>query len=153
MHPRSIFILSALFLSTRTSHAQLDSLSGTIEGALHECEYTGLAFFNTGGGRPLSALFLPSSRIPDFLRSGTTTFEAASKYNPLLTLTGITIQDGAYWNFDMSIETGEVFEVSSFSLCLVGDGTRVRDAYGRQTRSSASCLMDQGKHWISRERL
>lgn len=111
-----LLILSSLALSTRVAFAQIDTFRGTIEGALHQCQDTGIFFFDSGGSRPLDVLFLPSSSIPDPLRAGTTTLDDAIKYNPLLAISGITTPDASQFDFTLQVATGQVFEVRSFPL-------------------------------------
>jgi len=77
-----------------------------------QCEDTNLFFFDSNNDRPLSVLFLPSSQVPDSLRSGTITVDQAQQYSPLLALDGITTPDAAQYNFQLQIAEGEAFEVS-----------------------------------------
>ncbi|GAA5925747.1 hypothetical protein JCM3775_001489 [Rhodotorula graminis] len=92
--------------------AQLDSLRGTIPGSLHQCEATNLFFFDSSNTRPLSVLFLPSSEVPDSIRSGTVTLDQAQQYSPLLALSDIETPDAQQYNFELQIEQGAVFEAS-----------------------------------------
>ncbi|GAA5910847.1 hypothetical protein JCM8208_001011 [Rhodotorula glutinis] len=92
--------------------AQLDSLRGTIPGSLHQCEATNLFFFDSSNTRPLSVLFLPSSEVPDSIRSGTVTLDQAQQYSPLLALSDIETPDAQQYNFQLQIEQGAVFEAS-----------------------------------------
>ncbi|GAA5829334.1 hypothetical protein JCM11251_005010 [Rhodosporidiobolus azoricus] len=94
--------------------AQLDSMRATIPGSLHQCEATNLFFYDTANTRPLSVLFLPSSEIPDSLRSGTTTLDEAQQYSPLLALSDVDSADAAQYNFELQIAEGQVFEVYGF---------------------------------------
>ena len=82
-----------------------------VPGALHQCENTNIVFFDTGGARPLDVLFLPSSAVPDSLRSGTTTLDQALSYSPLLAIDGIPTADAASYPFELQIAEGTVFEV------------------------------------------
>ncbi|GAA6051482.1 hypothetical protein JCM3770_004554 [Rhodotorula araucariae] len=94
--------------------AQLSSLRATIPGSLHQCEVTNLFFFESGNARPLSVLFLPSSEVPDSLRTGETTLEQAQQYSPLLALSGIDTPDAQQYNFELQVEEGAVFELFGF---------------------------------------
>ncbi|ORY88805.1 hypothetical protein BCR35DRAFT_301142 [Leucosporidium creatinivorum] len=94
--------------------AQLSVMRATIPGALHQCENTNVVFFQTGSERPLDLLFLPSSSVPDSLRTGTTTIEEAITYNPLQAIDGITTADNAAYDFELQIAEGTVFEVFGF---------------------------------------
>jgi hypothetical protein len=107
--------LPLAFLASTVS-AQLSGLRGTIPGSLHQCEQTNLFFFDSNNDRPLSVLFLPSSEIPDSIRSGTVTVDQAQQYSPLLALSDITTPDAAQYNFELQIPEGTAFEVSSFTL-------------------------------------
>lgn len=60
----------------------------------------------------MDVLFLPSSSVPDSLRSGDTTLDEAQKYKPLLAVDGINTPDNDPYNFELQIAEGEVFEVS-----------------------------------------
>lgn len=91
--------------------AQLSSLRGTIPGSLHQCEATNLFFFDSSNTRPLSVLFLPSSEVPDSIRSGEVTLEQAQQYSPLLALSGIETPDAQQYDFTLQVEQGAVFEV------------------------------------------
>ncbi|BGP01216.1 hypothetical protein NBRC10513v2_002167 [Rhodotorula toruloides] len=101
-------------LSATPALAQLQSMRATIPGSLHQCEQTNLFFFDTSNARPLSVLFLPSSQVPDSLRSGTTTLSEAEKYNPLLALEGIETPDAQQYDFELQIKEGEVVELFGF---------------------------------------
>lgn len=92
--------------------ASFRSSWSTVPGALHQCENTNVVFFQTGSDRPLDLLFLPSSSVPDSLRTGTTTIEEAIAYSPLQAIDGITTADNAAYDFELQIAEGTVFEVS-----------------------------------------
>ncbi|GAA5976625.1 hypothetical protein JCM11641_005644 [Rhodosporidiobolus odoratus] len=111
MLPTLAFALAAI---AAPAMAQLSSMRATIPGSLHQCEATNLFFYETDNVRPLSVLFLPSSEVPDSLRSGTTTLEEAQQYNPLLALSDIESADAAQYNFELQIEEGQVFELFGF---------------------------------------
>jgi len=127
--------------------AQLDSLRGTIPGSLHQCEATNLFFFDSSNTRPLSVLFLPSSEVPDSIRSGTVTLDQAQQYSPLLALSDIETPDAQQYNFELQIEQGAVFEVSrrfSLSSCQAAvpggvlsptPGSWLRSTAGRRKRT------------------
>lgn len=104
-------VLPLAFLASTVS-AQLAGLRGTIPGSLHQCEQTNLFFFDSDNDRPLSVLFLPSSQVPDSIRSGTVTVDQAQQYSPLLALDDITTPDAAQYNFELQIAEGTAFEVS-----------------------------------------
>ncbi|BGP38528.1 hypothetical protein JCM10450v2_002476 [Rhodotorula kratochvilovae] len=104
----------ALAAAAAPALAQLSSLRATIPGSLHQCEETNLFFFESGNSRPLSVLFLPSSQVPDSLRTGTTTLDEAQQYSPLLALSGIETPDAQQYNFELQVEEGTVFELFGF---------------------------------------
>jgi hypothetical protein len=112
----------------------------TVPGALHQCENTNVVFFQTGSDRPLDLLFLPSSSVPDSLRTGTTTIEEAIAYNPLQAIDGITTADNAAYDFELQIAEGTVFEVS-FRTASSRPETRAHVVILRG-RSSDSSPMD-----------
>jgi len=94
--------------------AQLSGLRGTIPGSLHQCENTSMFFFDSSNDRPITVLFLPSSEVPDSIRSGTTTLEEAAQYSPLQVIEGITTPDAQAYDFELQIAEGEAFEVFAF---------------------------------------
>ncbi|GAA5891251.1 hypothetical protein JCM6882_004636 [Rhodosporidiobolus microsporus] len=104
----------AVAVAAAPAMAQLSSMRATIPGSLHQCEATNIFFFDTANTRPLSVLFLPSSEIPDSLRSGTTTLDEAQQYSPLLALSDVDSGDAAQYNFELQIAEGQVFEVYGF---------------------------------------
>ncbi|GAA5957124.1 hypothetical protein JCM3765_005414 [Sporobolomyces pararoseus] len=132
-------ILPVAFLASTVS-AQLAGLRGTIPGSLHQCEQTNLFFFDSDNDRPLSVLFLPSSEIPDSIRSGTVTVDQAQQYSPLLALDGITTPDAAQYNFELQIAEGTAFEVFAFLPNGEGKALSLTRTVTTPLPGASSCL-------------
>ncbi|GAA5852419.1 hypothetical protein JCM9279_001195 [Rhodotorula babjevae] len=120
--------------------AQLDSLRGTIPGSLHQCEATNLFFFDSSNTRPLSVLFLPSSEVPDSIRSGAVTLDQAQQYSPLLALSDIETPDAQQYNFELQIEQGAVFEVFAFLPDGEGKALSLTRTVTTPLPGASSCL-------------
>ncbi|GAA5905581.1 hypothetical protein JCM5296_003109 [Sporobolomyces johnsonii] len=120
--------------------AQLSSFRATIPGALHQCEATNLFFFFSSNDRPLSVLFLPSSKVPDSLRTGTTTLDEAQQYSPLLALSDITTPDASAYDFTLQIAQGEVFEIFGFLPDGSGKALSLTRTVMTPLPSASSCL-------------
>ncbi|GAA5858554.1 hypothetical protein JCM1840_001255 [Sporobolomyces johnsonii] len=120
--------------------AQLSSFRATIPGALHQCEATNLFFFDSSNDRPLSVLFLPSSKVPDSLRTGTTTLDEAQQYSPLLALSDITTPDASAYDFTLQIAQGEVFEIFGFLPDGSGKALSLTRTVMTPLPSASSCL-------------
>ncbi|GAA5839074.1 hypothetical protein JCM5353_008725 [Sporobolomyces roseus] len=129
-----------LAILASTASAQLNGLRATIPGSLHQCEDTNLFFFDSNNDRPLSVLFLPSSQVPDSLRSGTITVDQAQQYSPLLALDGITTPDAAQYNFQLQIAEGEAFEVFGFLANGEGKALQLTRTVTTPLPGATSCL-------------
>ncbi|GAA6007188.1 hypothetical protein JCM11491_003036 [Sporobolomyces phaffii] len=132
-------ILPVAFLASVAS-AQLSGLRGTIPGSLHQCEETNMFFFDSNNDRPLSVLFLPSSKVPDSLRSGTITLDQAQQYSPLLALDGITTPDAQQYNFELQVAEGEAFEIFAFLPNGEGKALSLTRTVTTPLPGASSCL-------------
>ncbi|GAA5913044.1 uncharacterized protein JCM6883_000497 [Sporobolomyces salmoneus] len=133
-------VLLPLALLASTVSAQLSGLRGTIPGSLHQCEQTNLFFFDSNNDRPLSVLFLPSSEIPDSIRSGTITVDQAQQYSPLLALSDITTPDAQQYNFELQIAEGTEFEVFAFLPNGEGKALSLTRTVTTPLPGASSCL-------------
>ncbi|GAA5929619.1 uncharacterized protein JCM15063_004204 [Sporobolomyces koalae] len=129
-----------LALLASIASAQLTGLRGTIPGSLHQCEQTNFFFFDSDNDRPLSVLFLPSSKVPDSLRSGTVTVDQAQQYSPLLALSDITTPDAQQYNFELQIAEGEAFEVFAFLPNGEGKALSLTRTVTTPLPGASSCL-------------
>ncbi|BGO90056.1 hypothetical protein NBRC10512_003590 [Rhodotorula toruloides] len=127
-------------LSATPALAKLQSMRATIPGSLHQCEQTNLFFFDTSNTRPLSVLFLPSSQVPDSLRSGTTTVSEAEKYSPVLALEGIETPDAQQYDFELQIKEGEVVELFGFLPDGSGKALSLTRAITTPLPGATNCL-------------